>query len=174
MVDFVALRNQILHGEGVEPVEREPSKVEKESFQLSTGIPLFVGASTLAFIGLDRFKLKMLGAAQIPLMMLLGVAPLSYGLGRLTRGISAPEETNRYDLEEQEEEQEQAAEQPDQVGMLDPDAHYYFEAAPSADYLDFGSNGVFGDAIGQEITSFEATQDLFAPRVSYEAQTFGW
>ena len=64
MVDFVALRNQILHGEGAEPVEREPSKVEKESFQLSTGIPLFVGASTLAFIGLDRFKLKMLGAAQ--------------------------------------------------------------------------------------------------------------
>ena len=60
------------------------------------------------------------------------------------------------------------------VGMLDPDAHYYFEAAPSADYLDFGSNGIFGDAIGQEITSFEATQDLFAPRVSYEAQTFGW
>tara|TARA_B100000683_G_scaffold275534_1_gene326644 strand:- start:1217 stop:1777 length:561 start_codon:yes stop_codon:yes gene_type:complete len=186
MVDFVALRNQILHGEGVDPVEREPSKVEKESFQLSTGIPLFVGASTLAFIGLDRFKLKMLGAAQIPLMMLLGVAPLSYGIGRLTRGISAQEETNRYeklldatqaaysDLEEQEEQQEQAAEQPDQVGMLDPDAHYYFEAAPSADYLDFGSNGIFGDAIGQEITSFEATQDLFAPRVSYEAQTFGW
>ena len=58
--------------------------------------------------------------------------------------------------------------------MLDPDAHYYFEAAPSADYHDFGSNGVFGDDIGQEITSFEATQDLFAPRVSYEAQTFGW
>ena len=63
MVDFVALRNQILHGEGIEPVEREPSKVEKESFKLSTGIPLFVGLSTLAFIGLDRFKLKMLGTA---------------------------------------------------------------------------------------------------------------
>lgn len=72
MVDFVALRNQILHGEGIEPVEREPSRVEKESFQLSTGIPLFVGLSTLAFIGIDRFKLKMLGSAATPLMMFLG------------------------------------------------------------------------------------------------------
>ena len=160
MVDFVALRNQILHGEGIEPVEREPSRVEKESFQLSTGIPLFVGLSTLAFIGIDRFKLKMLGTAATPLMMFLGVAPLSYGLGRLTRGMTSQEE--------------QAAENPDQVGMLDPDAQYYFDAAPSVDYLNFGSNGLFGDAIGQEITSFEANQDLFAPRQSFESQTFGW
>ena len=91
MVDFVALRNQILHGEGIEPVEREPSRVEKESFQLSTGIPLFVGLSTLAFIGIDRFKLKMLGTAATPLMMFLGVAPLSYGLGRLTLGMTSQE-----------------------------------------------------------------------------------
>ena len=40
--------------------------------------------------------------------------------------------------------------------------------------LNFGSNGLFGDAIGQEITSFEANQDLFAPRQSFESQTFGW
>ena len=184
MVDFVALRNQILHGEGIEPVEREPSRVEKESFQLSTGIPLFVGLSTLAFIGIDRFKLKMLGSAATPLMMFLGVAPLSYGLGRLTRGMTSQEEQQRYerlldatqaaysDLDEGEE--EQAAENPDQVGMLDPDAQYYFDAAPSVDYLNFGSNGLFGDAIGQEITSFEANQDLFAPRQSFESQTFGW
>ncbi len=184
MVDFVALRNQILHGEGIEPVEREPSRVEKESFQLSTGIPLFVGLSTLAFIGIDRFKLKMLGNAATPLMMFLGVAPLSYGLGRLTRGMTSQEEQQRYerlldatqeaysDLDEEEE--EQAAENPDQVGMLDPDAQYYFDAAPSVDYLNFGSNGLFGDAIGQEITSFEANQDLFAPRQSFESQTFGW
>lgn len=185
MVDFVALRNQILHGEGIEPVEREPSKVEKESFKLSTGIPLFVGLSTLAFIGLDRFKLKMLGTAATPLMMFLGIAPLSYGLGRLSRGLTSQEEIQKYerlldatqeaysDLDEEEQE-EQAAENPDQVGMLDPDAHFYFEAAPSADYLDFGSNGVFGDAIGQEMTTFAANDALFAPRVSYESQAFGW
>ena len=185
MVDFVALRNQILHGEGIEPVTREPSRVEKESFQLSTGIPLFIGLSTLAFIGIDRFKLKMLGTAATPLMMFLGVAPLSYGLGRLSRGLTSQEEQQKYerlldatqaaysDLDEEDEEKS-AEENPDQVGLLDPDAHYYFDAAPSADNLNFGSNGLFGDAIGQEITSFEANQDLFAPRVSYESQTFGW
>ncbi len=96
MVDFVALRNQILHGEGEEPAERQPTAVETESFKLSTGIPLFVGLSTLAFIGLDKFKLKMLGKAQTPLMMLMGVAPLSYGLGRLTRGLHSQDEIKRY------------------------------------------------------------------------------
>ena len=185
MVDFVALRNQILHGEGVEPTERQPSRVEKESFKLSTGIPLFIGISTLAFIGIDRFKLKMLGTTAMPLMMFLGVAPLSYGLGRLSRGMTSQEEQQKYerlldatqaaysDLDEQEEEKS-AEENPDQVGLLDPDAQYYFDAAPSVNYLNFGSNGLFGDAIGQEITSFEANQDLFAPRQSFESQTFGW
>jgi len=186
MVDFVALRNQILHGEGEEPTERQPTAVETESFKLSTGIPLFVGLSTLAFIGLDKFKLKMLGKAQTPLMMLMGVAPLSYGLGRLTRGLHSQDEIKRYerlleatqsaysDLDEQAAETEEKEAQPDQVGYLDPDAQYYFDPAPSADHLNFGSMGIHGDAIGQEIFAYEAHQDLFAPRQSFESQTFGW
>lgn len=182
MVDFAALRNQILHGEGDEPVEREPSAVETESFKLSTGIPLFVGLSTLAFVGLDRFKLKMLGKAQTPLLMLLGVAPLSYGLGRLTRGINSQDEIKRYErlleatqsaYSDMDAEQE-VEETPEQVGYLAPDAEYYFAPTASADHLNFGSFGLHGDAIGQEIFAYEAHQDLFAPRQSFESQTFGW
>jgi len=187
MVDFVALRNQILHGEGEEVSERQPTSVETESFKLATGIPLFVGLSTLAFIVLDKFKLKMLGKAQIPLMMLMGIAPLSYGVGRLTRGLSSHEEMKRYerlleatqsayaDLDEQAAEFEGDTEsQPEQLGYLDPDAQYFFEPAVSANHLNFGAVGLQGDAIGQEIFAYEAHQDLFSPRQSFESQTFGW
>ncbi len=61
MVDFASLRNQILFGEG-DDTPREPSSLEKEALNPSTGIPLFLGAGTLAFCGLDKAKFDVLGA----------------------------------------------------------------------------------------------------------------
>ena len=114
MVDFASLRNQILFGEGDE-TPREPSTVEKEALEPSTGIPLFLGAGTLAFCGLDKAKFDVLGAHRTIVAIALGVAP-----------------------------------------------------------LDFGSHGLYGAAVGQESFGFGPSADLFAPRVSFESQTYGW
>ena len=96
MVDFASLRNQILFGEGDE-TPREPSTLEKEALEPSTGIPLFLGAGTLAFCGLDKAKFDVLGAHRTIVAIALGVAPLAYGLGRLTRGNQAQTEIKRYE-----------------------------------------------------------------------------
>ena len=72
MVDFASLRNQILFGEGDE-TPREPSTVEKEALEPSTGIPLFLGAGTLAFCGLDKAKFDVLGAHRTIVAIALGV-----------------------------------------------------------------------------------------------------
>ena len=185
MVDFASLRNQILFGEGDE-TPREPSTVEKEALEPSTGIPLFLGAGTLAFCGLDKAKFDVLGAHRTIVAIALGVAPFAYGLGRLTRGNQAQTEIKRYeslleatqnayeDEMDQDDEQENNAEQVEQQAYLADDAQYLFEPMATADHVDFGSHGVFGAAVGQESFGFGPSADLFAPRASFESQTFGW
>lgn len=185
MVDFASLRNQILFGEG-DDTPREPSSLEKEALNPSTGIPLFLGAGTLAFCGLDKAKFDVLGAHRTLVAIVFGVAPLAYGLGRITRGNVAQDEIKRYEslLEatqnayesemEKHSEEESNAEQVEQTAYLADDAQYLFEPIANADHVDFGSHGIYGSAVGQEAFGFAPTADLFAPRVSYEAQTFGW
>jgi hypothetical protein len=186
MVDFATLRNQILFGEGVETPEREPGPTEVEALSPVTGVPLFVGAATLIFSAVDKAKFDLLGSHRPMAMILFGVAPLAFGLGRLSRGRGAQEEIKRYEslLEatqsayeaelESEEKQQAAEQQPDQMGYLEDDAQYYFDPVATASNIGLGTVGVYGDAIGQEPFSFEANDGLFAPRVSYESQTFGW
>ena len=181
MVDFATLRNQILFGEGVETPEREPGPTETEALSPVTGVPLFVGAATLIFSAVDKAKFDLLGSHRPVAMILFGVAPLAFGLGRLSRGRKAQEEIKRYESlleatqnayesELNSEEQQQAA----QMGYLEDDAQYYFDPVATAENVGLGTVGVYGDAIGQEPFSFEANDGLFAPRVSYESQTFGW
>jgi len=113
------------------------------------------------------------------------VAPLAFGIGRLSRGRMAQEEIKRYEslleatqtayeAEIDSEEEHSAERQPDQMGYLENDAQYYFEPVATVENMGLGTVGVYGDAIGQEPFSFEANEGLFAPRVSYEQQTFGW
>jgi hypothetical protein len=185
MVDFAELRNQILFGEG-DTSPREQSSIEKEVMTPSTGVPLFLGAATLAFCIADKAKFDVLGSHRTITCIALGVAPLAYGLGRVSRGVSAQDEIKRYEslLEatqnayenerEDDDEVEQNAEQVEQMAYLADDAQYLFEPMASADHVDFGSHGIYGAAVGQESFGFAPTADLFAPRVSYESQTFGW
>jgi hypothetical protein len=185
MVDFAQLRNQILFGEG-DTTPREPSSLEKEVMSPSTGIPLFLGVATLAFCIIDKAKFDVLGNHRTITCIALGVAPLAYGLGRATRGMASQDEIKRYeslleatqnayeDENEDEEEQENNAEQVEQMAYLADDAQYLFEPVATADHVDFGSHGLYGAAVGQESFGFAPSSDLFAPRVSYESQTFGW
>ena len=185
MVDFAELRNQILFGEG-DTSPREQSSIEKEVMTPSTGVPLFLGAATLAFCIADKAKFDVLGSHRTITCIALGVAPLAYGLGRVSRGVSAQDEIKRYEslLEatqnayenemEKEDEQENNAEQVEQQAYLADDAHYLFEPIATADHVDFGGHGVYGAAVGQESFGFGPSADLFAPRASFEQKTFGW
>lgn len=186
MVDFAALRNQILFGEGDES-GREPSTLEKEAFDPTTGIPLFIGAATVAFCAADKAKFDVLGDHRPLAFILLGVAPLAYGLGRLSRGTTAHAEVGRYEhlleatqrvyeaeLEKRDGDGHEAEENLPQTGYLAEDAQYFFEPVANAEHVDFGSHGIYGAAVGQEQFAFEPAAEMFAPRVSYEAETFGW
>ena len=185
MVDFATLRNQILFGEGVETPERERGPTETGALSPVTGVPLFVGAATLIFSAVDKAKFDLLGSHRPMAMILFGVAPLAFGIGRLCRGRMAQGEIKRYEslleatqtayeAEIDSEEEHSAERQPDQMGYLENDAQYYFEPVATVENMGLGTVGVYGDAIGQEPFSFEANEGLFAPRVSYEQQTFGW
>ena len=185
MVDFAELRNQILFGEG-DTTPREKSSLETEVMVPSTGLPLFLGAATLAFCILDKAKFDVLGNHRTITCIAFGVAPLAYGLGRVGRGMSCQSDIKKYeslleatqnayeDEDSAAETDSKSAEQVEQMAYLADDAQYLFEPSVSAEHVDFGSHVLHGAAVGQESFGFSPSSDLFAPRATFEQKTFGW
>ena len=179
MIDFADLRNRILYGEGEEDEPSEPSGLSKEMFldQPLTGFATILGGATVAFCGLDKMKFELLGQYRIPVFVGLGVAPLMFGLGRLTRGFSAQEQISRYETlvaaaenaaRQVESEAEEKSAEEDNKQAQDDDYHYdllwdgverHHAPTATAQNVSFGAFGDYGASIGQEQVAFRPESD---------------
>ena len=195
MIDFADLRNRILYGEGEEDEPSEPSGLSKEMFldQPLTGFATILGGATVAFCGLDKMKFELLGQYRIPVFVGLGVAPLMFGLGRLTRGFSAQEQISRYETlvaaaenaaRQVESEAEEKSAEEDNKQAQDDDYHYdllwdgverHHAPTATAQNVSFGAFGDYGASIGQEQVAFRPESDsLRGPRPSWDSTQWGY
>ena len=195
MIDFADLRNRILYGEGEEEETSEPSSMSKELFleQPLTGFATILGGATVAFCGLDKMKFELLGQYRMPVFIGLGVAPLMFGLGRLTRGFNAQDQISRYEnlvmaaesavraaeseAEEKaaEEQQQEAQENDYQYDLLWDGVERHHTPTATAETLTFGAMGDYGAAIGQEQFAFRPeSESLRGPRRSFEGDLWGY
>ena len=195
MIDFADLRNRILYGEGEEESSSEPSSLSKELFldQPITGFATILGGATIAFCGLDKMKFELLGQYRIPVFIGLGVAPLMFGLGRLTRGFSAQNEIDRYEnlvaaaenaVREVESEAEEKSAEEETKQAQNNDYHFdllwdgverHHIPTATAETVTFGAMGDYGAAIGQEQFAFRPEDDgLRGPRPSWDSSQWGY
>ena len=104
VVDFSELRNRILAGEEDAREEALPTPLRTELREdNSTLFSILFGGSLLGVSMLDRAKhdgaifTTQNGNSYGPLADALGFGSLMFGLGRLSRGLSAQDEINNYD-----------------------------------------------------------------------------
>ena len=182
LVDFTELRNQVLAGEGAEDLEETPSVIKEET--MNNGLTLgsmLLGGAVLGMKLLDRikyegkiFKPEDSGTDYGPILgVALGWIPLAFGLGRLSRGVAAQNEIEKYEtlvteaenyvqeveeiMAEQEEEKKKAEskkaetkENPYQMDLLTEDWKLH---KPQSGNIDFGlgiGSTAYGSAFGQQ------------------------
>ncbi len=179
LVDFTELRNRVLAGEEDAEAEVLPSPVKVETVgNTITLASILLGAGVLGVRMLDRIKYE--GKIFKPedegtdygkfVSVAFGWIPLAFGLGRVTRGMSAQDEISKYEtlvteaenfVEEMESEmEEKAAEQAEQAAAAKNTSGYQFDllsedwklhtATPGVvDFGGFGSSA-YGAAFGQQ------------------------
>jgi len=182
LMDFTELRNQVLAGEDDEVSDPIPSSMKMET--LDNGVTLgslILGTTVLGMKLLDRlkyegkiFKPEDSGQDYGPVIGLaLGWFPLAFGLGRLSRGMAAQNEIEKYDrlvteaenyvqeyeemMEEKEEERKESEtkkaetkQNPYQMDLLTEDWKLH---KPSSGNIDFGlgiGSTAYGSAFGQQ------------------------
>jgi hypothetical protein len=104
VLDFRDLRERILAGEeedDLEPIEDTPLQIEGGDG--ITLIPLCLSAGVLVYLGYESYQnakgSPTLFSDSIRNMILVvgGVLPLGFGIGRLSRGLSAQKDNKKYD-----------------------------------------------------------------------------
>lgn len=168
-MDFAQLRQNIFETEEADAIVDTP--VRDELRKPSVGFPLLLGIGSVALWAFDRFSqngelLEKEGEYNYrPLVTgLLGLLPLGFGLGQLTRGLASQEELEKYEqlvataeeemekLESEivemeqknaEEAQKSAAESSVSIGGVD-----FFMNADTG--VGTATQGVYGAAFGQQ------------------------
>jgi hypothetical protein len=104
MIDFTELRNRILSGEDEESLEAEPSDVQKEAMHDTVTLTsLVVGGFIMGLYAVDKAKFdgQILSSGDNDysgiIFSLFGILPFAYGVGRITRGLEATKQAERYE-----------------------------------------------------------------------------
>ena len=188
VVDFAELRSRILAGEEDATEDALPTPLRTELREdNSTLFSILFGGSLLGVSMLDRAKhdgaifTTQNGNSYGPLADALGFGSLMFGLGRLSRGLSAQDEINNYERlveeaenvvlaaeaeveelkAEAEEEDEGEKERPEQLDLISKDWNTHI---PAGGLMNFGGYGnTHGSALGQEPIFYrKSTSDPFS------------
>ena len=175
VVDFSELRNRILAGEEDATEDALPTPLRTELREdNSTLFSILFGGALLGVSMMDRAKhdgaifTTQNGNSYGPLAAALGFGSLMFGLGRLSRGLTAQDEINNYEKlveeaenvvlaaeaeveemkAEAEEEDEGEKKKPEQLDLLTSDWSSHIPAGGPIDFGGYGNN--HGTALGQE------------------------
>ena len=175
VVDFSELRNRILAGEEDAKEDALPTPLRTELREdNSTLFSILFGGSLLGVSMMDRVKhdgaifTTANGNSYGPIADVLGFGSLMFGLGRLSRGLSAQNEINNYERlveeaenvvlaaeaeidemkAEAEEEDEKPKERPEQLDLIGKDWNTHIPAGGLVDFGGYGNN--HGTALGQQ------------------------
>ena len=174
VLDFRELRERILAGEeedDLEPVEDSP--FQQEAQESITLIPLCLSAGVFTAIGVDAYqtaqgKVSMFGESTKRMALILGgILPLGFALGRLNRGLNAQQENKKYErlldeadakIEELEEEAQEAEEEKEAEEVAENNSNGY-----QIDYLSENDSSHHVPSLGFGLSAFGQEGVIFRP-----------
>lgn len=174
VLDFRDLRERILAGEEEEDLEPvEETSFQKEAQEGITLIPLCLSAGVFSAIAVDAYqtaqgKISMFGDSTKRIALILGgVLPLGFALGRLNRGLNAQDENKKYErlldeadakIEELEEEAQEAEEEAEEEKQAESNSNGY-----QIDYLSETDSSHHVPSLGFGVSSFGQEGVIFRP-----------
>lgn len=176
VLDFRDLRERILAGEeeaDLEPIEDTPLQIE--GGEGLTLVPLCLSAGVIVYLGYESYQnakgSPTLFSEPIRNMILIvgGVLPLGFGIGRLSRGLSAQKDNKKYDrlldeadakIEELEEEAQEAEEEAETEKEAETESQGY-----QLDYLSANDSSHHVPSLGFGLSAFGQEGVLFRPSV---------
>jgi hypothetical protein len=174
VLDFRDLRERILAGEeedDLEPVEE--TSFQKEAQEGTTLIPLCLSAGVFSAIAVDAYqtaqgKVSMFGESTKRIALIVGgVLPLGFALGRLNRGLNAQDENKRYErlldeadtkIEELEEEAQEAEDEAEEEKQAESTSNGY-----QIDYLSESDSSHHVPSLGFGLSAFGQEGVIFRP-----------
>lgn len=174
VLDFRDLRERILAGEEEEDLEPvEETSFQKEAQEGITLIPLCISAGVFSAIAVDAYqsaqgKVSMFGESTKRIALIVGgVLPLGFALGRLNRGLNAQDENKKYErlldeadtkIEELEEEAQEAEEEAEEEKQAESTSNGY-----QMDYLSQNDSSHHVPSLGFGLSAFGQEGVIFRP-----------
>jgi len=175
VLDFRDLRERILAGEEEEDLEPvEETSFQKEAQEGITLIPLCISAGVFSAIAVDAYqsaqgKVSMFGESTKRIALIVGgVLPLGFALGRLNRGLNAQDENKKYErlldeadtkIEELEEEAQEAEEEAEEEKQAESTSNGY-----QMDYLSQNDSSHHVPSLGFGLSAFGQEGVIFRPQ----------